>query len=984
MRSILDIAADFLVEDTNPIMESFHDESVDQAKKYIENNYDELYKFKGYKELAPEKPKDLKTFAAQKVRDIQGLIIYPFNYGARNEFKWLNSYVLGLVRIMYKDLNYDKPKFKHGLISDLKKVYFTAVYARQDGIANNDKSLVMDKNMNNLSFSELKTKFMPLFDHYYEIYKKNKEAYIADKKDHSTEELKFVVDTSIKYDGSGKEIKHFDEPYHENSFKIGKYNACVIPNHRAAATWNYLTNKTSSNLGCNWCITIPNDSSHWDGYDCGRTRTVYFCWTDDFMSLNVKDFNDGSAPYNAWGKSLICVMVNRSDDPNKFISQVTSRYNHCDGNGENASSSLGFGDYFCGEPDTEGLADNLAKILGCSVSEIKEKLVYEGIEQDETEARTNRYAHVMEDVEYYTNDCRFDQFDEIRMLPDNYAIVSYISNTSNITLMLKNNKPVPNFIFSHIEPLYIGKSIDDCVFLVFNENARDDDRYMNIVYGANPETYFDHDLAEVIPIYKFNKGFDPENYDIETTKENRLIFCSIRNDYAYTLFDLDKKEFLIDEPCYIKSAFKKDGEIYLSITDSSTSRDFSELSVYNLKTGKRLYVKTEYLPELNGRLNGERIKCNGSYVYNANLSDLLFDMYNMKPIEAGYSYDKESVNIVKDYLVAFDDKGNAVVFYKGDKIDTIDTNSYIACSKYNSNNPNILTVKYNHTDNQNVYYKGKCIFRSLDFHNLEHTEPIILGNVLYAKTEENVKLEYERCSKYILIDINTQKTIADNIYFGRYVLEESVAHNDVVIGMLIDNNELTNYVVIDLNGNIKKLEMDEIYSDTDFAIIKNGGKTLIIKDANIVKNNGDRNLLVTTANFSLSTGIKIYNTDGSIFYQDDNDSNEVKYISMSPLGYGFWMLTREIKINGFKRTIQDIFDKNGKIIIGNGNKEEAPIGISIIKHFSENEDMVISMTKFGKYLDTYDFSISKDGELKRMPYNWRNENYIQNIAAYLL
>ncbi len=48
MTSILDIAAEFLVEDTNPIMESFHDESVDQAKKYIENNYDELYKFRGF------------------------------------------------------------------------------------------------------------------------------------------------------------------------------------------------------------------------------------------------------------------------------------------------------------------------------------------------------------------------------------------------------------------------------------------------------------------------------------------------------------------------------------------------------------------------------------------------------------------------------------------------------------------------------------------------------------------------------------------------------------------------------------------------------------------------------------------------------------------------------------------------------------------------------------------------------------------------
>ena len=40
MSSFLDIAASYLFENLPSINESFHDESVDQAKKYIENNYD--------------------------------------------------------------------------------------------------------------------------------------------------------------------------------------------------------------------------------------------------------------------------------------------------------------------------------------------------------------------------------------------------------------------------------------------------------------------------------------------------------------------------------------------------------------------------------------------------------------------------------------------------------------------------------------------------------------------------------------------------------------------------------------------------------------------------------------------------------------------------------------------------------------------------------------------------------------------------------
>ena len=127
MRTVLDIAAGYLTENLMTLTESFHDESVNQARKYIETNYEKFYVVKGFDELNPPKPADLKAFAAKKVRDIQELIVYPINYGARNEFKWLNSYVLGLTRILYTELNYDKPKFKVSMTAICSVTFFNSL-----------------------------------------------------------------------------------------------------------------------------------------------------------------------------------------------------------------------------------------------------------------------------------------------------------------------------------------------------------------------------------------------------------------------------------------------------------------------------------------------------------------------------------------------------------------------------------------------------------------------------------------------------------------------------------------------------------------------------------------------------------------------------------------------------------------------------------------------------------------------------------------
>ena len=999
MTSILDIAAEFLVEDTNPIMESFHDESVDQAKKYIENNYDELYKFRGFAELRPEKPNDLKAFAAQKVRDIQGMIIYPFMYTPRNEMKWLNSYVLGLVRIMYKELLFDKPNFKQGLVSELKKVYFTAVYARQDGIAKNDKSLMMDKNMNGLSLNELKAKFLPMFDHYFEIHYKNKEEYIKNKKVNVTDEEKhFVVDSSVRYDGAGNQIKHFDEPYHENSFKIGKYNACLIPNHNAAATWNKLTNKTSNALGCNWCITIPSDSSHWHGYGCGTKRTVYFCWTDDFMNLNVKDFNDGSAPYNRWGESLICVMVNSSNDVNTFVEQVTSRYNHCDGEGNGVASTLGFGDYFCGEPGSAGMADKLADILGCSVREIQQKLIFEGTSQDEdNETNARDYARAMESVEYYTNDFRFDKFTLCAKLPENYALVGFYEHGSDesvdVKLLLKNNKPVPNFMFGDADALYIGKTIDDCVFKVVNNYARDG-HSQNIVIGPNTDTYFDHNFYNIIPLYAYKISFEQSFSDAQYSTKNRLLFCSLDSTGRANVYDLDKDQFLLDSAVFIESVFEKDGEIILAINTSNrpTCKNFEDVCIYNINTEKTYYVKNEYITDLNAAIIDDKLQFDKSCIYRSSDRRILFDLYNMKPVKYKCNHVSYSNSLAKGYVIAYNsddsNENSGIMLYNGEKIDNINNQNYIKVLQYNTKTPNVAIIGYNDGEKSQhkVYYKGKLVYNSETSDFDQGYEPYVIGKILYIRTKGIKEFEYINFEKHVLINIENNEIISKDIYFDEgYFDNEEIVTGELVTGTKFDENDSFNYVIIDKEGNfndITTIEGDD--GTTPIATISSGDSNIVIIGAELSRNHGDENILVECARFNINNPL-IYKTDGSLlFKQEETEFTDLEYQTIAPLGYGFWILTRRARSPHGFRTIHDIIDKNGNIIFG--NNDGVMTHIEVLEHFSRDGDLKVDVTKYNQYFDSRKYSISKDGKITRGGFDRVNamESYIQNIAAYLL
>ena len=989
MKSVLDIAAGYLTENLITLNESFHDESVNQARKYIETNYDELYTVKGFDELTPPKPADLKAFAAQKVRDIQQLIIYPINYGARNEFKWLNSYVLGLTRILYTELNYDKPKFKSSMINDLKKVYLSAVYARQEGIQNDDSSLMMDKNMNGLSLTELKAKFMPYYEKYHAIYEKNKKEYIAANK-HTVqkEKSKIGVDEGAKYDGAGNLIIDFEAPYHENSFKIGNYNACMIPTHKAASTWNKFTNKTSSNMGCNWCITIPNNISNWESYGCGDTRTVYFCWTDDFLNLNVKDYNDGSAPYNDWGKSLICVMVNGSDDPDLSIQQVTSRYNHYDGNGKSAQASLGFGDNFCGGAGSEGLNKELAKLLGCSLEDIQEKLIYTGESTDADEnKRATAFAGAMESVEYYAGDCRFDKFEIMEKLPDNYSILGYYDSEYevNIEILFSGTKPVENFTYNEINVIYKGKTINDCIFRVANDND------VNIVIGPNINPIFGYTYSKILQLSKAFERFGYTIPDVNTKSlndlEERYVLCTLNHitGEKCNLYDLKEKHFVFPNSVFLLTVFEDDG-LNLVVTNNLPTRNIlpDEVIIYNIVKNTTKKIPAEFIKQINSRLVKEQhnINYHKGYVIDRSANNtVIFDLYNMKMIDSNISIASTYCGRTPDnyaVLVIDKDTTHCYVYYKGKKIDEISSRSAIQYKTINvlyNNKAFMLSMDYDKT--YKIYNNGKLVY-SESSDNFDSTnQPCIIGNILIAPVMEDLKtisINAEAMHKYTLTNTKTGEKYKD-IYFDHWEIQDCVYYHDhTIIGHKLDEtSEKTSYVFVNSNDTVtfadEKYDIDN--SHEGFAFISSGDCDLVIFGGEVSKNSGHSDILqIEYVNFNEPRPL-IYKKDGTLFLDYKKLVQERSFnceFGLLPLGYGFWLL-RSAKISYTDGPDAMILDKDGNILIGN-NKNTNSFDINILNTFTDSNDLrfyveySIKGSDYNEHSPTY--TLSKNGEIKTL------------------
>lgn len=384
------LGGDPFMVNTRMLKESVWDNSYDRdAPKWILDHWECVFPDVD----KPSDPAEAKRMAKEKVAKLNETFNHPMDYtlGCPNErerdaegneigprvyeMKIIRMFCLGIVRILYGELNYETAFVNPRKLEDFTKCLVVALVADRKAQINARGGAVTypwSMNLNDKSFNELKAELLPQFpearatlDDWGNTWRANNpNAHRgAVERQEAAVELERASDGTID-DG-------IPQPDMSDPITIGGYKAKWIQNHMQSACWNKYTNKVNDHDGCNWCITIPHTNSHWTSYmDRYNYPTVYFLWKDNFKQLKREDFNvepyASQQPYTEWGKSLMCLMV-RNENGRWTFKQLTSRYNHYrgDGRGGFQSESQGYGDAFARD------LNQACDIIGCTPQELE-------------------------------------------------------------------------------------------------------------------------------------------------------------------------------------------------------------------------------------------------------------------------------------------------------------------------------------------------------------------------------------------------------------------------------------------------------------------------------------------------------------------------------------------------------------------------------------------------------------------------------------
>lgn len=376
---------------THMLKESVWDNSYDRdAPKWILDHWSSVFP----EVEKPEDPAEAKRMAKEKVASLNEIFNHPMDYtlGCPNErerdaegneigprvyeMKLIRMFCLGIVRILFGELNYETEFVNPRKIEDFKKCLVVALVADRKAQMEARPGAAVTwpwtMNLNDKSFAQLKAECLPQYaeakatlDDWGNTWRTNNPNAHRGAQEREAQ----AVEQNRASDGTIDD--GIPQPDMSDPITIGGYKAKWIQNHLQSACWNKYTNKANNDAGCNWCLTMPHTKGHWDSYMRRYNYpTVYFLWKDNFKQLKREDFNvepySSQQPYNDWGKSLMCVMVQNEGGQWTF-KQLTSRYNHYrgDGRGGFQSEANGFGD---------GFARNLqhaCDIIGCTPEEFK-------------------------------------------------------------------------------------------------------------------------------------------------------------------------------------------------------------------------------------------------------------------------------------------------------------------------------------------------------------------------------------------------------------------------------------------------------------------------------------------------------------------------------------------------------------------------------------------------------------------------------------
>lgn len=446
------------------LLESIDNESRKAAITFLQNNFKRCFTMDKQDLTDAEK----KKICQEYVKTVEINYCTPWDAGGCN---WTKALIMAIVRILKTECNDNTSRPVNARMkAQLKKVAFAATMYRQkqvwDGVP---KDNIMSKDADGKNFYQLSALVMPQYDELMNIYlngygdawpgkeaqaevaariraekdaanNQRFQALLAKIENHeelNAEEKEFVdrmkakqaqqnvqapaveqpaeePDPEVIDDPWAEDNGFTDEhprPYMKGRFRIGTtgYWAVRIDQYEQSKTWWWWTYPNCpypTQIDHTWCITNPN-SRNFFYYGIGTTVTAYYVFKEGFEKLK-RPSESPNAPYDEWGKSLICIMIDRYFNNTKDTVHVcSSRYNQAQPNNKHGYGN-GYGNSFMGQS-----VQKLAELFDCSKQEIYDKFVYK-LANEVGQDRQAPGAQVTKKLLNDINQCKTPDVDEFK------------------------------------------------------------------------------------------------------------------------------------------------------------------------------------------------------------------------------------------------------------------------------------------------------------------------------------------------------------------------------------------------------------------------------------------------------------------------------------------------------------------------------------------------------------------------------------------
>ena len=555
------------------LLESIDNESRKAAITFLQNNFKRCFTLD--KQDLPDNEK--QKLCQEYVKTVEINYCIPWDAGGCN---WTKALIMALVRILKTECNDGTSRpVNTRMKAQLKKVAFAAMMYRQkqvwDGVP---KDNIMSKDADGKNFYQLSALVMPQYDELMSIYLngygdvwagKEAQAEVAARKraekdaannqrfqellakvenggELNAEEKAFVErmkakqaqqnapapaveqpveepDPEVIDDPWAEDNGFTDEhprPYMKGRFRIGTtgYWAVRIDQYEQSKTWWWWTYPNCpypTQIDHTWCITNPN-SRNFFYYGIGTTVTAYYVFKEGFEKLKRPSVSE-NAPYDEWGKSLICIMIDRYfNDTKSTVHVCSSRYNQAQPNNQHGYGN-GYGNSYMGQS-----VQRLAELFGCSKQEIYDKFVYKlanEVGQDRQAPNAQETKKILNDI----NQCKTPDVDEFRL---------YSPAGMGVDLDAGYKVSTDGYSTFYYRGTFVTPWVKSLLIISTKQN-------MYLYYTVNDQTYIVNTAGK--PLFSESlKG----KWDITPSNDNKYLIFRNRGNNKSLVFDCAKNKWL--------------------------------------------------------------------------------------------------------------------------------------------------------------------------------------------------------------------------------------------------------------------------------------------------------------------------------------------------------------------------------------------------------------------------------------------------------